>query len=644
MSTSRLSEYSSGLDISPPNVIAEFRNGLDPKISSVLTERECTRFINARPKSMKKACEMATTWYEYDYLNYIFSLIIFMRRYEWRHSLLKPFAPSNIQYTPNVILLCPDQPYDQPHIHLTPVCHNGFDKEGSPIYWERTGLIQSNFGEVKKHFTADQLVLYHIQSQEVAMMRLAYASRVFGREVHQMTAVFDMKHLTMSLDMECIYYIKAILDIDQAFYPECLKTLFIINCPWYFTGIYSMFKPFIDKKTASKFQLLGSNYLPTLEKYIDREYIPVELGGDHENYPWLQFAPNSGATENDLIEHLLRTYNPMTISKLLTGAEMDLLQEAIETRGQRLLIPSDVKYTVTEFPTLTADQLHQLSAYKPKNCYEAFLVLVTVPDFVIYTKEVFPSLTDDQLSLLTNEKPKTLHRICELIQCQSLYKSGLNLQTVMNWLLPTTHTQDRPEFAADRPELVAQMKDQYDLITQGVIAMYFYAIRRKNEPSSSSTRQENVGLVVPMDDLATKDEVPPGQFLSLDGDEAFDDLSTGSNFLIATGSGNSKSRRSSGESSPGSPIRRSDSMGSIDSMNRKVTWAQAAGRPTGPSDYQLGDLTKTVMRKVVGGKTFSGQSSSKLGVGVTDCNSNSVSVVTFMKTSIMSTEVMTLLL
>jgi quinol-cytochrome oxidoreductase complex cytochrome b subunit len=64
----------------------------------------------------------------------------------------------------------------------------------------------------------------------------------------------------------------------QAFYPECLKTLFIINCPWYFTAIYSIFKPFIDKKTATKFQLLGTNFIDTLSKFIDRSEIPADLG------------------------------------------------------------------------------------------------------------------------------------------------------------------------------------------------------------------------------------------------------------------------------------------------------------------------------------------------------------------------------
>jgi hypothetical protein len=48
--------------------------------------------------------------------------------------------------------------------------------------------------------------------------RMKYASEHFGKEVYQCNVVFDMKHLTMNLDMECIYYIKAILEIDQVGY------------------------------------------------------------------------------------------------------------------------------------------------------------------------------------------------------------------------------------------------------------------------------------------------------------------------------------------------------------------------------------------------------------------------------------------
>jgi hypothetical protein len=122
---------SASLDIKPPpnfpvtevtpQTIAHFRAGLSPKLSRQLDDRWCARFILARPASIKKAIDMCIAWDT------------------WRHSLLKPIEPSNVQYTPNTILLCPDQAYDHPWIHLTICAHNGFDKEGEYcmfVYWD----------------------------------------------------------------------------------------------------------------------------------------------------------------------------------------------------------------------------------------------------------------------------------------------------------------------------------------------------------------------------------------------------------------------------------------------------------------------------------------------------------------------------
>ena len=112
------------------------------------------------------------------------------------------------------------------------MAHHGFDKDGRPVYWEKTGTIQSNFSEVFKYFTTDELVQYHIQSQECFEFRYQYASERFNTEVTQSDVIFDMKNVQMVLNIQSIAYIKQILSVDQQYYPERLHKLFIINCPW----------------------------------------------------------------------------------------------------------------------------------------------------------------------------------------------------------------------------------------------------------------------------------------------------------------------------------------------------------------------------------------------------------------------------
>jgi hypothetical protein len=71
---------------------------------------------------------------------------------------------------------------------------------------------------------------------------------------------------------------------------------------------------------ATKFQLLGSNYMPTLLKYIDAAEIPRDMGGEYPavKYPWLTFVPDSGATEQDLIESFLEDFGDIRLLQFIS--------------------------------------------------------------------------------------------------------------------------------------------------------------------------------------------------------------------------------------------------------------------------------------------------------------------------------------
>lgn len=285
--------------------IAQFRKQLaNPKINKLLTDHDCIRFLRARSGSYAKAVDMAIKWYN------------------WRHTEMASLPPTNIKYTPNNLMFCPEYVDQHRAIHLLPVTHYGFDKEGCPIYWEKTGFVQSRFTEVRKHFEVSDLLQYHIQSQEALEIRLKYASKKFGKRIEKAVCVFDFKHLTMTLDFDSISYIKGVLESDQANYPERLKTLYMINCPWYFKALYNIFTSFIDAKTADKFRMLGSDYLPILEEAIDRSQIPVDMGGLGENVPWGgPFHDSSGCSHEQIMRHLSSVYTPDTMDELLTERE-----------------------------------------------------------------------------------------------------------------------------------------------------------------------------------------------------------------------------------------------------------------------------------------------------------------------------------
>jgi hypothetical protein len=209
------------------------------------------------------------------------------------------------------------------------VAHHGWDRTGRPIYWEKTGTIQNNFTQVFKHFTTNELVQYHIMSQECFELRFEYATKKMGIPITNSVVVFDMTNVNMALNIHSIAYIKQILTIDQLYYPETLHKLFIINCPWYFTALYGLFKPFIDQRTKDKFTLLGSDFLSSLLEVIDISEIPEDFGGESADVCWdLQYQDSSGCSEQQIIAHMRSKYTDDTAPELLSEEEVSALYAA----------------------------------------------------------------------------------------------------------------------------------------------------------------------------------------------------------------------------------------------------------------------------------------------------------------------------
>lgn len=59
---------------------------------------------------------------------------------------------------------------------------------------------------------------------------------------------------------KAIEIIAMIAHIDDNYYPAILRKFYILNAPYVFTAFWSIIKKFLNKRTASKFEVLGSRY------------------------------------------------------------------------------------------------------------------------------------------------------------------------------------------------------------------------------------------------------------------------------------------------------------------------------------------------------------------------------------------------
>ena len=70
--------------------------------------------------------------------------------------------------------------------------------------------------------------------------------------------------------------------VGSDYYPEIMGNFLIVNAPMLFSGIWAVVKGFLDEKTRGKIKIIGSNFMPTVEQFLDHENIPTFLGGGCE--------------------------------------------------------------------------------------------------------------------------------------------------------------------------------------------------------------------------------------------------------------------------------------------------------------------------------------------------------------------------
>ena len=87
----------------------------------------------------------------------------------------------------------------------------------------------------------------------------------------------------MALKENIRHMIYKLIYIAQAQYPERLEKVYLVNVPWGFESAYSLIKPLLDAKTASKVHFCSSN--DDLLQDIDADTLSVAYGGNHDEYP-----------------------------------------------------------------------------------------------------------------------------------------------------------------------------------------------------------------------------------------------------------------------------------------------------------------------------------------------------------------------
>jgi hypothetical protein len=239
------------LDEAQMQLISEFAYAIQTQLSvSAPDNHTLARFLVARRFDIPKATEMYRKYLQWQVEFGVDELSTF----------IVPELPSIKEYYPH-------------GYHKT-------DKYGRPVYIERVG--QLDIDKLLEATTEERLLKYCVREYEKVHSQVFPAcSEALGTNVRLSIVLVDLNGMTMKHLSKKVYgFLKIISGITQEYYPEILHKMFIVNAPKIFTIMWSIIKPWIDKRTKAKISIIGNDFLPQLLEYIDADDLPSFLGGN----------------------------------------------------------------------------------------------------------------------------------------------------------------------------------------------------------------------------------------------------------------------------------------------------------------------------------------------------------------------------
>eukprot|EP00759_Apiculatamorpha_spiralis_P025601 PhF_6_TR29045/c0_g1_i1/m.42285 len=168
-------------------------------------------------------------------------------------------------------------------------CWHKWDKKNRPVFIERTGAI-----DVKRLVETLQRIVKpgedykapainaHLYSNELGGGLMKYQRlRCNDNNICQVTVIMDCENLGFGhLFKPALAVLQAMSEMDQAYYPEGLHRLFLVNCPKMISFAFALVRPWLDARVLKKiiFAKPHETAAKLLEE-IDADCLPKHLGG-----------------------------------------------------------------------------------------------------------------------------------------------------------------------------------------------------------------------------------------------------------------------------------------------------------------------------------------------------------------------------
>ena len=153
--------------------------------------------------------------------------------------------------------------------------------DGTIFRYDRFGAGASQVDE--SALTLEQWSRCVAFTMESMLHTMREQSKIHGREISTYFTLVDVSGISLSGIVARRKFVQFMSDIGAEHYPETLGKTWLCNSPWYFSKIWAMVKPFIDKDTQMKLIVHSSVPVEDVLKYLPKALLLKEFGGENES-------------------------------------------------------------------------------------------------------------------------------------------------------------------------------------------------------------------------------------------------------------------------------------------------------------------------------------------------------------------------
>lgn len=217
---------------------------------------------------------------------------------------------------------------------LEKVYFRGRDREGGPIV-----VIK-----VKKHFGHDcpEKDFERFICLVIEWVRLALKDFSLGNDGANI--LFDMSGFGLkNADLAAV---KFLAKAFEANYPESLSAIWIHKAPWIFNAVWKVIRGWLDPVVASKIHFTKT--AADLEKFVDKKFIPKELGGDDAYVPvYVPPTPENSVklAKDDKYEKLVQqrlAYSHVFVETTLAWIKAKTVEESSKLLDYKIQIGAEM--------------------------------------------------------------------------------------------------------------------------------------------------------------------------------------------------------------------------------------------------------------------------------------------------------------